>query len=192
MNRVLKALLPLAVCALPLAAHADTFNFSASGSGSTGAGAGFNGSGQFTTTKQTDGSYLITGITGSGNDGSKITGLIAPNTFSHTTGSTPAMSNDNLLFPSSVFLVDNDGFSFTDVLGDTSFRVNIFLGDGGSYRAYLVDSDGDTERFKVNFDVSPAAAATPEPSSLLLLGTGVAGIAFFMRRRMGTAASDAA
>jgi hypothetical protein len=36
-----------------------------------------------------------------------------------------------------------------------------------------------------NFILNANASATPEPNSLLLLATGLAGLAFIMRRKIG-------
>jgi hypothetical protein len=50
------------------------------------------------------------------------------------------------------------------------------------YDAYFVDSDGFSATIPVTFSL--ASAATPEPSSLLLMGTGVLALAALGRRRL--------
>ncbi len=150
----------LCAMAIPALAHADTFDFTA-----TGSGGGFNGSGSFVASNNSNGSYTINSISGTG-----ITGLIGPGMFN---------GNDNLLFPTSSSLVDTKGFAFTDTMGDTSFNVDIFSNGAGGYNAFLVDSDGVSETIPVDFTI----AATPEPSSLVLLGTGILGAFGVARRR---------
>lgn len=152
------------VLALPFAAHADTFNFTA-----TGSAGGFNGSGQLVTSSNANGSDTITGISGSG-----ITGLLGVNTFNN---------NDNLLFPSNSSLLDSRGFSFTDVMGNTAFNVNIAFVNS-AYQVSFLDSDGVTATLPLTFTINATTpVVTPEPSGLVLLGSGALGLAGFVRRR---------
>ena len=146
--------------ALPVAAHADTVNFTISGSAD-----GFSGSGVLTTTLDGSGSYLITGITADG-----VTGLIAPGGFN---------GNDNLLFPSDPLVFDSNGFSFSAANGPDQFDVNVFS-NGTGYSAFFRDEDGFTATVPVSLEIS----AVPEPSTLLLFGTGVLGAAGVIRKRI--------
>ncbi len=161
MHRLLSALALLSAVAIPAAAHADTFDFSAVGSSGS-----FSGSGVLTAATNGSGGYLISAITGTG-----VTGLFAPGGFN---------GNDNLLFPSAMPTLDSKGFSFTDVNGPDHYDVNIF-DNGSGYSAYLRDEDNFTQTVPVTFALS--SAATPEPSSLILLGTGILGIIGIGRRK---------
>lgn len=160
-SHVLSSLALLSALAIPAAAHADTFDFAVNGS--SGA---FSGSGTLTAAAQAGGAYLISDISGTG-----VTGLIAPGGFN---------GNDNLLFPAATPMLDAHGFSFTDVNGPDHYQVNIF-NDGSGYFAHLNDEDNLSQTVPVSFSVGEAPI--PEPSTFVLLGTGILGLAGATRRK---------
>jgi hypothetical protein len=74
--------------------------------------------------------------------------------------------------------------TFAGLLGPGQYRLLVLAGSvGGNFR------DGGTgsthTQFAFNFDLAPGepASATPEPASLLLIGTGVAGLLGAVRRK---------
>ncbi len=187
--RVILPTLSLFVFILVPGAHAGTIS---------GQGGGFSGSGTLTTSSNGDGSDTITGIAGSG-----FGTLFTPGGY---------QQNDNQLFPGAANLVDSNGFAFTYTEGDTNYNVDILSSGSGTYAADFTDLDSNilssvavtftltgvsqsakllhssassaASTFAFSFDSS--AAVTPEPSSLLLLGTGALGVAGWIRSRRRT------
>ena len=156
----------VAVCGLallPVAAKADTFNFSSSGTG-------VNFSGTLSASKNTDGSYTIQGVTGNG-----IAGPI----------SSPFFPSDNLLLVGGPRLLDVLGFGFTDVIGGVNYAVNLYSDNSPSGFSYYADLYDPTGNLTTESVVSFTAAVTPEPSTWLLLGTGMAAMmAFGYKKRL--------
>jgi hypothetical protein len=158
------------VLAMPLAAHATLFDFSYSlpdlylPSGFSSA------SGTFTATDQGGGTFLVTNASGEWN-GETITGVAPLNSEG---------GNDNLLLPSSPTVLDEFGVAFAvsgPILGDQGHGVvNVF----GHEQRYTDNSalTGITTTFNLT-----EVVGVPEPVSLALLGSGLAGIALIRRNR---------
>jgi len=191
-KRSLLALLALATAlAISPAALADSLCFTISGSGITS-----SGTITFSTTS-TPGIDEITGITGTfstanpGGFSGVITGL-EPGSYDSnnlTLSSNGFYVFDNLFFPAGTApaadnspaggLLDGGGLTF-DVSG--GYSVNVF-GDGTGNPYLVLDGANSLVDSSVPVDFT----VSPEPSSLLLLGTGLLGLAMIIFRKSAAA-----
>jgi PEP-CTERM motif-containing protein len=148
------------------------FNFSFSGSGIGFLGS-FSGAGQFDTQATgISGQYKITGVTGT-TAGQSITTLLAAGSYG---------GNDNLLFypaGSATASLDYNGVSYQLANGSyTNLYLNTY-NSPGSYQEMM-----SFQQQSAAISITPVAvAAVSEPTTLLLLGTGILGGAVFLRRR---------
>jgi hypothetical protein len=171
------------LAASTLIARADSFNFLIStGSTNTTPGSTFSVTGTLTGTPDATipNAFDITGITGSG-PGYTFTGIVPP-------GANSSINYDDLLFPNSPnALVDSAG-----ILLDLTSPIGVSLGhvyDNNGYHVDIFDPNDPVDITPFAIDtfsitgVTGVASATPEPSTLILIGTGALGLLGGLRRR---------
>lgn len=172
----------LFVCALAAVvvfvkpARADDFIISFTST----SGLGYSGSGVFDATSMGDGEYQINSvISGSATD---ITGA-APGTYS-IVGVNSDLGADNLLFyPADPSMGFFDGNGLTFALADgTDINLYALQNIDGTYSPVSVEVPAIGSGFPEY--VNESVAFTPEPGSLVLLGTSVLGAAGMLRRRL--------
>jgi len=162
-------------------ARADSFTFLIStGSTSTTPGSTFTVNGTLTGTPNATipDAFDITSITGSG-QGYTFTGVVP-------LGAEPSIPYDNLLFPDDAnALVDSAG-----ILLDLTSPIGVSVAhvyDNNGYHVDVFDPNdpGDITPFTIEtFTITGvASSATPEPSTLILIGTGTLGLLGGLRRR---------
>lgn len=149
-------------CAQNLFANSATFNFSING-------AGITSSGTFSATLVSGNEYLVTSITGMQNGAAMS--LLGPGAYG---------GNNNQIFSSAPFL-SSGGLAFILSGGTTSYNVYFQPGVG-----YFECSSASTpcQTFGSGTPVRFSLTEVPEPGTLMLLGSGLVGLAGIARRKL--------
>lgn len=168
MRRSLKLLAALPVvflvlgCAQNVFANSVTFDFSFSGTG-------ISGSGSLTATLVSGNQYLVTSISGMQN-GFAMT-LLAPGAFG---------GNDNMISSVKPFV---DGFGLAFSLSNGTTEYNIYY-DPNLKQSFECNSTEGVCNFGVGTAISGTVTqVVPEPGSMMLLGSGLFGLAGIARRK---------
>ncbi|GAA3751218.1 PEP-CTERM sorting domain-containing protein [Terriglobus aquaticus] len=188
----------LAVLSGSAVAHADDFTFTLSGSAG-----GFSGTGTFSGSEQAGkpGTYDITGVSGSNTNGIIAAGQYNGNDNLLTPNASYFVDTSGISFydqtASGVYAVrlykSGNGYCGMDTNDPSQYcidlqEVNTPNPGDTTLPVTFPGTSGSPARLAVRFSLArtaaePAPAATPEPGSLMLLGTGALALAGVGRRR---------
>jgi hypothetical protein len=188
LSKSLLTIAALAIAFAPAVAHADTFTWSF-------ASADVSASGILTATPfGSPGDYVITGGTGT----LSVTGYatlavsilpcadpVATCTLQNSDGAGANLTYDNLFYPSNSPGSELDGNGIVLTPGPSGVAgtgLGIWDGPSQEFFGYV---PGGYENLTTPFTATlvPAPSAAPEPGSLVLLGTGLVGLATTLKRR---------